>query len=413
MGRKMRVCVIGAGFAGLAAADELRRNGHTVVVLEARERVGGRVWSERLPNGAVIERGAEFIEHYHEEVARVVSRLGLSFAPTSMAYGDREPRGNGIDRTTYAIAWLEVMQHLAQREPDASVSITDLLETVPISSSAREAIVARIEISATHPADDLAADTLGKGGYAFSSDESLRIAGGNQQIALAFADLLGDAVHLSTPVERVVWSGDGIRVMSGDRMFDADSAIISVPARVIDQVAFDPPLPERKRAALANVSYGHAAKLFVPLTAPAPTSAILSVPDRFWCWTATNEEREVQPVVSCFAGSTPALERLGVTEGSATWLERLSVLRPDLSLDADGATLTNWDADPWIGASYSIVRPGNPIDVAALTEPVGPLFFAGEHTAGGWRSTMEGALRSGRNAAEATDRGFQTTVQPS
>ena len=72
----MRVCVVGAGFSGVAAAEALQRAGHDVVVLEARDRVGGRVWSQTLPNGAVFERGAEFIEHYQSEVIATVERIG-------------------------------------------------------------------------------------------------------------------------------------------------------------------------------------------------------------------------------------------------------------------------------------------------------------------------------------------------
>src|SRR5437870_30424 len=102
----VRVAVIGAGFAGLAAADTLRQSGHDVVVLEARDRVGGRVWSQQLPNGAVVERGAEFIEHDQQEIAATVERLGLHLAPTGMAYGDREPRGGiGVERGTLLAAY--------------------------------------------------------------------------------------------------------------------------------------------------------------------------------------------------------------------------------------------------------------------------------------------------------------------
>jgi monoamine oxidase len=89
----MRVCVVGAGFAGLAAALELSGAGHEVVVLEARDRVGGRVWSDVLPNGAVIERGAEFVLEGYDVLRHFVTELGLSLADTGMSYYVREPRG--------------------------------------------------------------------------------------------------------------------------------------------------------------------------------------------------------------------------------------------------------------------------------------------------------------------------------
>jgi len=75
-----RACVVGAGFAGLAAAEALARTGWDVVVLEARDRVGGRVWSDRLANGAVIERGGEFVTAGYDAMAAACARLGLELA---------------------------------------------------------------------------------------------------------------------------------------------------------------------------------------------------------------------------------------------------------------------------------------------------------------------------------------------
>jgi monoamine oxidase len=108
----------------------------------------------------------------------------------------------------------------------------------------------------------------------------------------------------------------------------------------------------------------------------------------------------VPPVVSAFAGSAPALARLGVAAGPAAWLERLRALRPDLDLDPAGAVLSTWDDDPWVGAAYSTRGLGvDPGDAELLARPVGRLHFAGEHTAGRWAGLMEGALRSGARAA--------------
>ena len=83
----------GAGLAGLAAADALQRAGKEVTVLEARDRVGGRVWSRELPDGAVVEMGAEFILPGNTLVEETARRLGLSLWEKGMAYGRREPRG--------------------------------------------------------------------------------------------------------------------------------------------------------------------------------------------------------------------------------------------------------------------------------------------------------------------------------
>src|SRR5262245_41555153 len=97
------VVVIGAGLAGLVAADELERAGREVVTLEARERVGGRVHARELDNGAVVEMGAEFILPGNTAVRDLAERLGLGLWDKGMRYGMREPRG-GIGTTEKEIA---------------------------------------------------------------------------------------------------------------------------------------------------------------------------------------------------------------------------------------------------------------------------------------------------------------------
>jgi monoamine oxidase len=408
----MRVCVVGAGFAGLATAAALADGGVEPLVLEARERVGGRVHSRRLPNGAVAELGAEFVERDQQAAVATAGRLGLELVPTGMAYGDREPRGGvGVDRATLHAELGRLQRLLAERSgtagiepPEASPrgrSVAAVLAGLPLHPGAREAIAARLQVSAALPADELAAAVLDHAGSTFSTRESVRVGGGNQRIAERLAARLPGAVHLGVPVEAVAWSDASVRVTAGGGVLDADACVLAVPASVTGRVRFQPPLPGWKAEALGRVVYGHAAKLFVPLRRVPPPSAVLSVPDHFWTWTARGDQAgAVQPLVSAFAGSAPALARLEVAAGPATWLGRLRALRPDLDLEETGTVLSTWDDDPWVGAAYSTRGLAfDPGDAEPLARPVGPLHFAGEHTAGPWAGLMEGALRSGARAA--------------
>jgi monoamine oxidase len=408
----MRVCVVGAGFAGLAAAAALADGGVEPLVLEARERVGGRVHSRRLPNGAVAELGAEFVERDQAAVVATAGRLGLELVPTGMAYGDREPRGGvGVDPATLHAELDRLQRLLADRRgtagneppepPSRGRSVAAVLAGLPLHPGAREAIAARLQVSAALPVDELAAAVLDHAGSTFSTRESVRVGGGNQRIAERLAARLPGAVHLGVPVEAVAWSDDSVRVTAGGGVLDADACVLALPASVTGRVRFQPPLPGWKVEALGRVVYGHAAKLFVPLRRVPPPSAVLSVPDHFWTWTARGDQAgAVQPLVSAFAGSAPALARLEVTAGPATWLGRLRALRPDLDLDETGTVLSTWDDDPWVGAAYSTRGlASEPGDAEPLARPVGPLHFAGEHTAGPWAGLMEGALRSGARAA--------------
>ncbi|MBA3264106.1 MAG: FAD-dependent oxidoreductase, partial [Thermoleophilaceae bacterium] len=207
------------------------------------------------------------------------------------------------------------------------------------------------------------------------------------------------AVRLGSPVERVAWDAEGVRLGAGGAELEAHVCVVAVPAGVLHRIAFEPALPPQPGEALAAVRFGEAAKLFVPLRRSTPPSAVMSVPDRYWTWTATGARDEPQPVVSAFAGSSGALERLGVATGAERWLASLERLRPDLELDPGGALLSTWSDDPWAGAAYSTSPP--PELAEASERPVGPLVFAGEHLGGPFAALMEGAIRSGRAAARA------------
>jgi monoamine oxidase len=397
----MRVIVVGAGFAGLSAAAELRQAGVDVVVLEARDRVGGRVWSRELPNGAVIEMGAEFILPRYTLLRAMVERLGLGLWDKGMLYGDREPRGGiGVDRAGLLEAARTVAEAWDARSRGGGAprtSAAELLGSLPLDPGAREAMLARIEVSSGFAADGVdAAELSGLGGY--SPDPCPSIAGGNQSLALALTAELGGAVHLRSPVDRVGWEDGGVRLSAAGAEVSADACVVSVPASVLGRIAFEPALPPDLKGAFGSITYGHAAKLFVPLGDAPPPSAVLSVPERYWTWTAAAAEGLVQPVASCFSGSSAALEALRVTEGPQTWVESLQRLRPDLALMTEDAVLSTWDDDPWVGAAYSVATPDRP-DPELLARPCPPLFFCGEHTAGPFAALMEGALRSGIRAA--------------
>ena len=393
-GAGARIIVVGAGLAGLTAADELARAGHEVVVLEARDRVGGRVHSRTLDNGAVVEMGAEFILPGCDAVLELVERFGLGLWSKGMRYGRREPRGVDVGGEE-----LDEAARLIGFALDSGVtgSAAELVAGLPLQPGAREAVLARAEVSAAAPADQVPAAELG--GLASLSDEPApSVVGGNGRLAEALAAELAGRVELAEPVRALRWGGEGVLVRTESGEVKGAACVIAVPASVIGAIDFDPPLPGQMAEALAAVRYGHAAKLFVPLRSAALPSATLAVPDRYWAWTATGADGALaQPVLSTFAGSAPALSRLGLDDGPARWLEKLALLRPDLDLDPGEALLSTWDDDPWSAAAYSLAP--DPATLATLATGASPLAFAGEHTAPELGALMEGAIRSGRRAA--------------
>jgi monoamine oxidase len=390
----VRVAVIGAGLAGLAAADALRRERADVVVLEARDRIGGRVWSVPFAGG-VAERGAEFVFSGDDVLHATAVRLGLRLYRKGTHYGDREPRGG----TPVTRAALEAaVERLGDAAPEGTV--LEALASLGLAPEVAEVIAARVEVSSAYPAEDLAASVLAETGAGFGPFDTFGVAGGNRRLAEALAAPLGPALLLGTPVEAIAWDRRSVRVKGAGLELWADRAVVATPAPVTVAMRFDPPLTARKAQALAGARYGQAAKLHVRLLACAEPSAVLSVPARYWSYTQLGPDGNPAPFAAALAGTPGALERLRVWAGPATWLGAVRALRPELELDGDAPLLTTWQDDPWAGGAYSAPSLSSPLDSEELARPVGPLAFAGEHTAGDWHGLMEGALRSGLRAAE-------------
>jgi monoamine oxidase len=392
----LRICVIGAGFAGLAAADELARAGADVIVVEARSRVGGRVASATLGNGSVVELGAEFILPDYDELRRLASRFGLELADKGMAYGNREPRGVALAPEALAQARLRLGQALADLDPGVSIDAVSFLSSLDVDAAARETILARAEISCAAAGSEIDARALGHVA-ALADDPCPTIAGGNDRLATALAAALPAPPILGEPARAVELTGAGVVVRTETLEIPADGAVVAVPAPLVSGIEFEPDLGAEIAAELAGVVPGHAAKLFVELGEPPVPSAVMSVPERYWSWTARGGEGLVQPVVSSFAGSPAALAGLNVEAGPERWLASLARLRPELRLELASVRLQTWSDDPWSRLAYSASAPR--AGTEALSRGLPRIAFCGEHLGGEHVGLMEGALRTGIAAA--------------
>ena len=404
----MRVIVVGAGFAGLACAEELMRRGHDVIVFEARDRVGGRVWSQQLVPGddaTVIERGAEFVLDGYDTLRAYAGRFGLTIAPTGMSYYVREPRGTSAPISAEQVAAAATSLRPAAQSASSRTPLSDFLAAqhdVPI--AAREALAARAAISWAADENELSAHVLLDDIASVQPKPTARIAGGNQGIALGLAQALGDRIRLREPVTAVRELPDGVEAVTPSGVATGDVAVLAIPLPLLERLPITPSLPQEQREAMTRMVRGHAAKLHIPLTRAATPSAVLDARCRFWCWTATDASGRTQPVLHCFSGSRGALSGLAVVEGPTAWAAHARSLRPDLDLAHDRAVITTWDDDPWATFAYSGLGASSlPEDDQVIGRAHGRIHVAGEHTAGEWSGLMEGALRSGVRAAQQVD----------
>jgi len=210
----VRVVVVGAGFAGLMAAWRLAEGGCEVVVLEARDRVGGRVWSQELIPGdrrTVIERGAEFVLDGYDVLREVLAELGLELAGTGMSYHQREPRGGGpvsaseVDDCT---AWVAAAAAAAPR----GTSLAEVAAGWAGQPAALAAYLSRMETTEGVSVGRLSAAVAQDATAGVGWRPSWRVAGGNQQVATGLARRLGPAVRLASPVRAVQQDHRGVHL---------------------------------------------------------------------------------------------------------------------------------------------------------------------------------------------------------
>src|SRR5215208_3354413 len=333
-----RVCVIGAGFAGLAAADALRAGGAEVTVVEARDRVGGRVWSVPFGEGAVIERGAEFILPGYEEMEALAARFGIPLVLKGTPYGRRVPVG---EEAVCQTELEDAFDRIARGPPADAVSAADVIAGLGLDPPLSALIRTRVAISNGHPADDLAASVLDEGASTFGDFDNHTLEGGNMRLAEALAAELGSAVRLSSPVRRVRWSQGAVNAATDRAEIDVDAVVVAIPTAPLAEIEFDPALEGATAEALRAVTYGQNSKLFLRLRSPAPPSAIMSVAGHFWTYTQLGADGEPAPFVTGYTGTMSAIDALGGAGGVERWVAALVGLREDLDLEPESAMLSS------------------------------------------------------------------------
>ncbi|MSX02874.1 MAG: FAD-dependent oxidoreductase [Actinobacteria bacterium] len=416
-GRK--VIVVGAGLAGLGAAATLRASGFEVTVLEARDRIGGRVHTvDRF--GTKIDLGAAWIHDSKGNPLTAVARdAGLATVPTHYDSVElRRAGGGAVPGATTArmmasrdriIASLYRKARIHPR--DAMAPYLNSLIRAQHQSGVGDAVL-RWLLGVEIPLDLGASPSeLSLGGF-YEGEEwdggpDLLIKGGASQLVGAIAR--GTTVRTGVEVSSVTRSSTGVTVKTtAGETLTAAGCIVTVPLGVLkaSRIAFHPPLPKRTRQAISRVGFGVLDKVFLSYgsrwwqastaqlgVVGAPLSQTTSV---FPLSAVTGT-----PLAVGFAGG-PYARGLESQGGGAMTRAILSRLQSGFAQasSAEGTAETEWHLDPFARGSYSFLAPGSSWrDREVLGARIGRVLLAGEHTSVDRPSTMDGAWLAGKAAA--------------
>ena len=436
------VVVVGAGLAGLSAAQALVAVGRDVVVLEARDRVGGRVVNRELEHGVTVEMGGQWIGPTQNRIQRLATDLGVDTFPTYnegenlLRFGETQGRYKGAIPRINPFVLADIGQaqarfdNLARRVPletpwtaekaDAwdSVTFETWIQRNCRTSKGRDLLrLYSAAVFAAEPADYSLLHALfytNSGGgvdrLAGTGDgaQQDRFVGGSQRVPILMAAELGDRVRLSQPVRRVSTRDGGVTVLTDELELDAEAVIVAIPPTLAGRLVYEPALPPWRDQLTQAVPAGAVIKCNVVYETP------------FWredglTGQATGNEG---PVKITFDNSPPSGVRgvmLAFLEGAHA--RRASRMTPAERREAVLGSLVryfgpqaaqpldfqelDWSAEEWTRGCYGAHFPTGVWTQygPALREPVGPIHWAGTETATVWNGYMDGALQSGDRAA--------------
>lgn len=435
------VAVVGAGLAGLMAARQLEAVGHTVVVLEARDRVGGRTLNAFTESGDVVEMGGHWIGPTQERVAALADSVDVGTFPTycegegllvaagrKMRYETHPPLGRMVatDLALVQARFSRLMRRVDLRNPwdtpgaerlDGMTFETWLRRNVA-TRGAREIFGTSIagviamtssEMSllgalfAVRTATDLETLVGVRGGA-----QQDRLVGGPQRLSERMAEGLGDRVVLGSSVSRIEERGDSVVVSSKRINVTARRAVVALPPALAARIEYDPPLPSSREGLLQHMPHGSVIKFHVTYDEPFWRADGLSGqafdPSMPMAWTLDNTPERGSPGVLVGFFEPRAARRYG----SATMDERRRVAVQCLerffgsrAADPGEYLELDWSAERWTrGCYFGQPTPGAWTQFGrALREPCGKIHWAGAETAVYWNGYMDGAVESGERAA--------------
>lgn len=420
--RRKRSCVIvGSGLAGLAAGFKLKNAGWDVTILEARNRVGGRVFSHTMPEsgGLICELGAEWVGESHERIKALcidfniplqkhqfddylmqngkVSRPG-TWGPSATAKAAFEKmiadyekltalQKNRLDRTD----WWTHLSDIGFNRDD--LILRDLADSTDFGESIRHvsAFAALAEYAESSPKNEM----------------DYKMTGGNSRLVQEFAKRIGESnIRTGIKVTEINQRAGTVTVKAGDETFRADACICTAPVASLRRIKFDPPLPAAQRDAAHKLTYARIIKnsvLYENRFWKDENFSMVSDTTSHYYFHSTQSQPGTEGILTAYAIG----EKADVL-ASQDDTRRMNIITRDLHdfndrapVLAKGIASYAWQRDEFTEGAYALYRPGQWFGIRPiLARPHGKVLFAGEHIAD-WQGFMEGAIETGEAAAQS------------
>ncbi|GGM75164.1 monooxygenase [Lentzea pudingi] len=446
------VVVVGAGYAGLAAASRLAAAGVGAVVLEAADRVGGRVVSEVLPSGVRVDRGGQWAGPSQKRFHELAARFGCATFPlwetgghvevwhdgTRADYSGAVPQGGqGLAEFGRITALLDEVASTVDREQPWLTPNFEVLDEM----SAEEFFLAQTgdedahrrlalmvqgvwcceprEVSFFHVLFSLAS----AGGYAplVETSGNSRFADGADAVALAMAESL--TVRLDEPVLTVRHGEDGAEVVTGKSVLRARRVVVTVPPAALGRIGFEPALPSARRGWTGHTPMGRVAKIHAVYEEPFWRKKNRSGIAAFYGRTPVGVVFDDSPqdasrgVLAAFVHGD-RVDRWVAAPDDVRRTEVLAALAevagPRARMPIDYAE-TAWSEDGWtIGGRACFVYPGGWAQYGehGWRAATGSVHWAGAETASVWNGHVDGAITSGERAADEVLAALEVTAPP-